>query len=116
MYVEDLDSAVDALGASGVCGVRLRFGHAAGLQLALVGDVLVLAAADEMLEPFRSTDLTVVVDDLDQAIDEAQSGGATIRREPAQQAVGRNVTVGFPAGPVIEFVEWNPQTRTAAGL
>ncbi|MHB8295604.1 MAG: VOC family protein [Acidimicrobiales bacterium] len=115
MYVQDLDSAIEALAASGVTGIRLRFGHAAGLQLALVGDVLVLAAPDEMLEPFRSTDLTVV-DDLDQAIEQAQSGGATISREPADQAVGRNVTVAFPAGPVLEFVEWNQQTRAVAGV
>jgi hypothetical protein len=31
LYVEDLDGAVDALAASGITDVRLRFDHAAGL-------------------------------------------------------------------------------------
>ena len=116
IYVRDLDAAIEALAASGVRGVRLRFGHAAGLQLALVGDVLVLAAADAVLEPFRSTDVTVIVDDLDGAISQAQAAGAVISRPPAAQAVGRNVTLSFPAGPVIEFVQWDERTRAAAGL
>lgn len=69
-----------------------------------------------MLEPFRTTDLTVIVDDLEQAIGAAQAGGAVISRDPADQAVGRKVTLSFPAGPVVEFVEWDQQTRSAAGL
>ena len=114
MYVHDLDAAIAALAASGVTGVRLRFGHAAGLQLALVGDVLVLAGSDNQLEPFRATDVTVIVDDLDAALADAAQGGATATRGPAEQATGRNVTVGFPAGPVVEFVEWDAVTRAAA--
>ncbi len=116
MYVNDLDAAIKALDDCGVSGVRLRFGHAAGLQLALVGDVLVLAASNEMLQPFRTTDLTVIVDDLEDAIGAAKAGGAIISRDPAYQAVGRNVTLSFPAGPVVEFVEWDQQTRSAAGV
>ena len=116
MYVTELDRTLEALGACGLPGVRLRFGHSAGLQLALVGDVLVLAGSDEALEPFRSTALTVVVDDLEQAIGTAQAGGATISRAPADQTVGRNVTLSFPQGLAIEFVQWNQETRSAAGL
>ncbi len=114
--VSDLDAGIAAMAASGVTGVRLRFGHAAGLQLALVGDVLLLAGTAEQLDPFRATDVTVVVDDLDAAAAEAQRAGAVTTREPADQATGRNVTVAFPAGPVVEFVEWDAATRTAAGL
>jgi|SRR5882757_3272619 len=116
LYVADLSPAIDALAASGVTGVRLRFGHAAGLQLALVGEVLVLAGPDDVLAPFRATDLTVIVDDLDDAIAVARRGGGQVRREPAEQATGRNVTMSFAAGPVIEYVEWNRPTREAVGM
>ncbi len=115
LYVRDLDAALAALAASGITNVRLRFGHAAGLQLVLVGDVLVIVGSDDMLEPFRTTDLTVIVDDLDDAISAAQAAGARVIREPAAQAVGRNVTVAFAAGPVVEYVEWNDDTRQTAG-
>lgn len=98
MYVEHLDRAIEVLAASGIMDVRLRFGHAAGLQFALVGNVLVLAAPPEMLEPFRATSLTVIVDDLDDAIDAARQAGGNVSREPADQAVGRNVTMGFASG------------------
>jgi len=60
--------------------------------------------------------LTVIVDDLDDAIDAARQAGGNVSREPADQAVGRNVTMSFASGPVIEYVEWNLQTRQAAGL
>jgi hypothetical protein len=43
-------------------------------------------------------------------------GGAQVSRELADQATGRNVTVTFPAGPVIEYVQWDDETRAAAGL
>lgn len=67
LYVEDLDLALDALAAAGLTNVRLRFVHRAGLQLALVNDVLVLAGKRKLLDEFRSTDVTVIVDDLDVA-------------------------------------------------
>lgn len=116
LYVDDLDQAIEALAASGVTNVRLRFGHATGLQLALVGDVLVLAGSPETLAPFRATVLTLVVDDLEQAIASAHRARAWVAREPTEQATGRNVTMGFPAGPVIEYVEWSEDTKNAAGI
>lgn len=114
--VTDLDAALVALAASGVSDVRLRFGHATGLQLALVGDILVLAGPDDIIAPFRSTDVTIIVDDLDDAIAAARSAAAEIVRGSAEQEVGRNVTVAFPGGPIIEYVEWNQATRARAGL
>lgn len=116
MYVRDLEATIAALEACGVSGVRLRFGHAAGLQLALVGDVLVLAGSDEQLAPFTATDLTVVVDELEPATTSAQAVGAVVVRGPADQATGRNATVSFPGGPVVEFVEWDQRTRSAVGV
>lgn len=112
----DLDATLAALAASGISEVRLRFGHASGLQLVLVADVLVLAGAEQVIEPFRATALTIIVDDLDAALDAAGASNARVVRAPAQQSVGRNVTVAFPEGPLLEYVEWNEQTREAVGV
>lgn len=114
--VSDLDAALAAFAAAGVDGVRLRFRHGSGLELALVGDVLVLAGPDEVLAPFRATDVTIVVDDVEVAVRDALRGGAEVVREVALQPVGRNATVAFPAGPVVEFVEWDDATRASVGL
>ncbi len=60
--------------------------------------------------------MTVIVEGIEQAIGAALFGGADVSHELADQATGRNVTVTFPAGPVIEYVQWNDETRAAAGL
>ncbi len=95
---------------------RLRFSHASGLELALVGDVLVLAGPEDMLRDFRATQVTLVVDDLDGALIDAATRHGTLRRGPQQRATGRNATVGYPSGAVVEYVEWSPATRTEADL
>lgn len=60
--------------------------------------------------------MTVIVDDIEQATEAALAAGAEVSRDLADQATGRNVTVSFPSGPVIEYVEWNDETRAAAGV
>ena len=68
-----------------------------------------------MLAPFGSTALSVVVDDLEEAVTAAERAGPNISRDRADQAAGRNITLTFQAGPVIEFVEWNGEVRAATG-
>lgn len=116
LCVPDLDAALDELAASGCGDVRLRFGHASGLQLALVSGLLVLAGTDDQLAPFRATSATVIVTDLDAALGAATGAGAVVVRGIAQQQTGRNATVRLAGGPVLEFVEWDDATRRAAGL
>jgi hypothetical protein len=79
--------AIRALAASGVTDVRLQFGHRAGLQLALLGDVLVLAGTEEMLAPFRATDVTVIVEGIEQAI--AQLPSSAGRRSVVNSPIRR---------------------------
>ena len=74
------------------------------------------AAERAVLAPFGSSDPTVVVDDLEEAVTAAQQAGPNINRDRVDQAAGRNITLTFQAGPVIEFVEWNGEVRAAAGI
>jgi hypothetical protein len=113
VYVSDLEPALELLGGG---EPRLRFSHASGLELALVDQVLVLAGPDEVLDAFRSTQVTAVVEDLGEALDRARGLGAEVLREPAAQATGTNATVRLPAGAVVEYVEWTDEVRVRLGV
>jgi len=116
VYVSNIDDGIVLFQRSPGELPRLRFSHASGLELALVGDVLILAGPHEVLAGFRETQVTLVVDDLDEALTEAHARNGTMVRGPAEQATGRNATVRYPGGAVVEYVEWSPATRAAADL
>ncbi|MDO9410645.1 hypothetical protein [Patulibacter sp.] len=116
VYVSDLEPALGLFTDAGAPEPRLRFSHASGLELALVGDVLVLAGPEEVLAGFRETQVTSVVDDLDVALDRARGLGAEVLRGPAAQETGRNATVRMPFGAVVEYVEWSAEVRARLGV
>lgn len=95
---------------------RLRFSLPTGLEIALVGDVLVLAGPAEVLGPVRTTQVTLIVDDLTTALAVGQSRSGQLVRGPFQAPTGQSATVAYPGGAVVEYVEWNSETRAAAGL
>lgn len=114
VYVSDIEEGI-ALFSSGE-NPRLRISHGSGLELALVGEVLILAGPPEVIEPFRSTQVTVIVDDLDVAIADVAGAGGRIRRQPAHQPTGRNVTISYANGADVEYVEWSATTRAQVGV
>lgn len=116
VYVSDLGPALELFTDAGAPEPRLRFSHASGLELALVGDVLVLAGPDEVLDGFRSTQVTSVVEDLDAALAHARVLGGEVLRGPADQETGRNATVCLPFGAVVEYVQWSEAVRAQVGL
>lgn len=116
VYVSDLNEGVALFATDVRTTPRLKFSHASGLELALVGDVLILAGPQKVLDQFRSTQATVIVDDLDAAIAESIQYGGHLLREPASQPTGRNVTISYRTGAVIEYVEWSAAIREQVGL
>lgn len=116
VYVSDLEPALALFTDGGAPAPRLRFSHASGLELALVGEVLVLAGPDEVLDGFRSTQVTSVVEDLEAALDHARGLGGEVLRGPAAQATGTNATVRLPFGAVVEYVEWTDEVRAQVGV
>lgn len=86
---------------------RLRFVHsAARLELAQVGNVLLLAGTEEALRPFRSTAATFVVDDLAEYREFLVRSGATILSDAKDVPTGRNMRVEHPEGLVVEYVQF----------
>ena len=91
---------------------RLRFVHsAARLELAQVGNVLLLAGAEEALRPFRSTATTFVVDDLAEFREFLVRSGATILSDAKDVPTGRNMRVRHPDDLVVEYVQFDQQQR-----
>ena len=76
-----------------------------GLELAQVGDILLIAGSDEALKPFRSTQATMLVDSLDEFKTYLEKKGAEIIRGPNTVPTGMNMTVRHPDGSIIEYVE-----------
>jgi hypothetical protein len=114
VYVSDIDEGIAIFQRSPQEQPRLRFSHSSGLELALVGDVLILAGPAHLLDAFRATQVTVIVDDLDTALQRARSQNGSVLRGPATQPTGRNATVRYRSGAIVEYVEWSPATMAQA--
>ncbi|WP_405864159.1 VOC family protein [Streptomyces sp. NBC_00005] len=111
LYVDDLDRALPLLTELTGCDPRQRFSYGE-LELAAIGDFLVVAGSPEALAPFRSVQATVVVDDLVEAERVLSTHGAEILSGPKDVPTGRNLTARHADGAVIEYVE----LREASGL
>ncbi len=106
LYVNDLNLALEfyeeLLGTSAARRLELP---QIGLELAQVGDILLVAGSDEALKTFRSTQSTFLVDSLDEFKAFLEEKGAELIRGPNKVPTGRNMTVRHADGSVIEYVE-----------
>ncbi len=96
---------------------RLRFSYsAAGLEIASIGHILLVAGSVENLEPFRKAHATFLVDNLDEFIFFLKQSGAQILSEPKEVPTGRNMHVRHPDGLVVEYVEHSQSKPTATEI
>ncbi|MPN53990.1 hypothetical protein SDC9_201659 [bioreactor metagenome] len=86
-----------------------------GLELAQIGDILLIAGSEEALKPFRITQATFLVDSLDEFRAFLEERGAEIIRRPAKVPTGWNMTVKHPDGSVIEYVEHSEPSKKQIG-
>ncbi len=91
---------------------HLRFLYpAVRLELAQIGRVLLIAGDQEDLAPFRATNSTFLVDNLEAfQAHLVQHLDVQILSQPKEVPTGRNMRVRHPDGLVVEYVE---HTRTA---
>ena len=88
----------------------LRFAlPAAGLELAQVGDLLIIAGKDAALQPVRATNATFLVDSVEEYLQFLIANGGTILRSPQEVPTGINMTVRHPDGLIVEYVEHRKQ-------
>ncbi|MEV6975193.1 hypothetical protein [Kitasatospora sp. NPDC093806] len=113
VYVDDLDTALPTFVALTGEQPALRFPYR-GLELAAVGDHLLVAGTDEALAPYRATHTTLVVTSLDEVLALLATHGGEVLDGPNAVPTGRNLTARHPGGAVVEYVEFHEQARAAA--
>jgi hypothetical protein len=117
LYVQDLDVTLATLAPIVEQPVSSRFEHpTAGLTLAAIGGLLIIAGPPERLAAVRDTQATVIVDDLDGLLAALQQTSAQVLHGPTPVPTGRNVTVRHPGDAIIEYVEWSQEMRRQQGL
>ncbi|MHB1630569.1 MAG: VOC family protein [Bacilli bacterium] len=106
VYVSDMDSSIPfyekLLGETST--FRFKY-EAVGLELASVGDILILSGSDEALEPFRKTKATFKVDNIHEFYDHLVKSGCRVIRDLTRVPTGTNLTVQHPDGEIFEYVE-----------
>ena len=106
IYVKNLDSALEFY--ENLLGMKcdLRFSYSeVGLELASVGQFLLLCGSEGALKPFRDTQATLIVDSIVEFKQFLELNGAQIIRGPQVVPTGSNMTVKHSDGSIIEYVE-----------
>lgn len=86
------------------CELRFKYSEA-GLELASIGSVLLVAGSEDRLAAFRQTQATFLVDSIDDFRSWLLESGAEILDEPKKVPTGRNMRARHPDGAVVEYVE-----------
>lgn len=78
--------------------------------MAKIGDILLIAGSDQALKSFRRMQATFLVDSLCEFKVYLEEKGAKILRVLDKVPTGRNMTVKYSNGSVIEYVEHSNQS------
>lgn len=106
VYVDELDSALSFY--ENLLGVKawLKVVYSeVNLELAGVGDVLLLAGSQEALKPFQDTKATFLVDSVEEFKSYLEQQGGKIVRGIKDVPTGRNMTMKHPDGSIFEYVQ-----------
>ncbi|MEE2041382.1 hypothetical protein Q8791_29575 [Nocardiopsis sp. CT-R113] len=108
LWADDLDLALpllrDLVGAEP--DLRFSFGS---VELAAIGDFLVIAGPAEERAPYAGASATVIVSDLDELAAALADAGAVVTTPEATSPTGRFLYARHPGGAEVEYVEWVPE-------
>lgn len=111
-YVEDIERVINAYKSLLRAKTCLRFEYKEiGLELALIGTILIIAGSEEALKPYRETKATFIVSSIDGFKKILLENGSVIIRDIKQVPTGKNMTVRHPDGIIIEYVEFKNQMK-----
>ncbi|HAS01738.1 hypothetical protein EGH10_08350 [Brevibacillus laterosporus] len=71
------------------------------LEIASVGNFLLLSGSEKALAPFKATIATFVVDSLDEFAADFKENGLSFIPEPKQVPTGKSMTVQHPDGAIV---------------
>ncbi|HEX3006875.1 MAG TPA: VOC family protein [Bacteroidales bacterium] len=106
VYTHDIEAAIDFYERLFGEKHQSRFTYAqAGLELARVNSILIIAGTDEALAPFRNTSSTFSVDSVEEFKTFLLNNGASIIRDIQQVPTGWNMTALHKDGFQVEYVQ-----------
>lgn len=108
VFSSNCDATLSLLERLYGCEPHLRFA-VGDVELAGIGDVLVVAGSDEALAPIRNTHGPFVVRDIDAAHTELLAGGATITQPITEVATGKMLYARHPDGLHIEYLQFTEE-------
>lgn len=105
-YVHKMNEAVEFYEKvlNDKCSSRFKYTEM-NLELAQVGNILLLCGSDKALQPFKDTRATFLVDSIIEYKDYLLNNGATIIRDLKEVPTGRNMTIKHLDGTIVEYVE-----------
>lgn len=108
VYVKNLNSAIPFYEELYNTKANMRFKMpVGGLELAQVGDILIISGNEDDLKMYRNTLYSLLVDSIEEYKIYLEKAGASIIRGPKQVPTGINMTVKHPDGSIVEYVEHN---------
>ncbi|MET7640877.1 VOC family protein [Streptomyces sp. NPDC005438] len=108
LWADDVESALPLLRRLTGQEPHLRFAFQ-GVDLAAVGDFLVIAGPAEERAQYAHASATVVVDDLDALRATLEDAGAVLTTPLTEGGTGRFLYARHPDGSGVEYVEWAPE-------
>lgn len=107
LWADDLDSTLPLLRRLTGREPDLRFAFES-VELAAIGDFLVIAGSPTARAPYAHASATVVVSDLDEARRLIVTDGGAVTTEEAVSETGRFLYARHAGGAEVEYVQWNP--------
>ncbi|MCB2355529.1 VOC family protein [Clostridium estertheticum] len=106
-YVHDIEQSIKFYERilNEKCNLQFKYSKA-NLELAQVGNILIISGSDQALKPFRDTKATFLVDSIIEFKDFLLNNGATIIRDLKSVPTGMNMTVKHLDGSIVEYVEY----------
>lgn len=105
-YVNNMDQALkfyeELLNEK--CANRFAYPEV-NLEIARIGNILIICGSDEALKPFKDTQATFLVDNIVEYRNFLTTKGAIIIRDLKKVPTGLNMTVQHNDGTIIEYVE-----------
>ncbi|AKN30345.1 glyoxalase [Clostridium carboxidivorans P7] len=105
-YVNDMEKAIKFYEKilNEKCSNIFKYSEAS-LELATVGNILIISGSDEALKPFKDTQATFLVDSITEFKEFLLNNGAAIIRDLKIVPSGMNMTVKHFDGTIVEYVE-----------
>jgi predicted enzyme related to lactoylglutathione lyase len=106
LYVNDINISIDFYKKllNQDCDLRFKYTEM-NLELAQIGNILILSGTDKALKPFKDTKATFLVDSVIEFKEFLLNNGSVIVRDIKKVPTGMNLTVKHLDGTVIEYVE-----------